>query len=98
MTWSSYQQVMPVVIFLMCTLVSVVSFHRGNRRHGQYWAYLGSGMLLMHLDRLMSSTPLWVFIAGALLMLLGGVIYFGRFHSLIDWRRYPKPVTEPDQE
>ena len=52
----------------------------------------------MHLDRLMSSTPPWVFIAGALLMLLGGVIYFGRFHSLIDWRRYPKPVTEPDPE
>jgi uncharacterized membrane protein YecN with MAPEG domain len=98
MIWSNYQQVMPVAVFLMSTLASVVSFHRGDRRHGQYWAYLGSGMLLMQLDRLMSSTPPGVFIAGALLMLLGGVIYLGRFHSLIDWRRYPKPATEPDPE
>ena len=98
MTWSIYHQVIPVIAFLLSTLVSVVSFRRGDRRHGQYLAYLGSGTLLMQLDWQMSNTPPWVFIAGALLALLGGVIYFGRFHSLIDWRRYPKPVTEPDPE
>ncbi len=98
MTGSMYQQVMPVAVFLVGVLISVVSFRRHDRRHGQVWAYLGSGTLLMQLDRLMSNTPPWVFIFGALLALLGGVIYFGRFHSLIDWRRYPKPGTEPEPE
>jgi len=98
MTWSMYQQVMPVAVLLVGVLISVVSFRRGDRRHGQVWAYLGSGTLLMHLNGLIPNTPPWVFIVGALLALLGGVIYFGRLHSLIDWRRYPKPVTEPDPE
>lgn len=98
MTGSMYQQVMPVAVFLVDVLISIVSFRRHDRRHGQVWAYLGSGTLLMQLDRLMSNTPPWVFIFGALLALLGGVIYFGRFHSLIDWRRYPKPGTEPEPE
>jgi len=98
MTWSNYQQVMPVVVFLIFTLVSIVSFRRSDRRHGQLAAYLGSGLLLMQLNWLIPSTPSWVPIVGALLVLFGEVIYFGRFHSLIDWRRYPKPGGEPNPE
>jgi hypothetical protein len=82
-----YLLVVQTVTLVAFLLVTVTYWRRGDRRHGQMFAYLTLSQALWLLYRLLPGMPEWLFYLGAAVWMTGSIIYYTRVHSLLDWRR-----------